>query len=222
MRVRHVPRLDVESVLDPHGSVWREARSIGIEMLGTPLALQPTEAIRTRWAGKKIGAVEHVELSAVHDGNLLAFRLEWSDPTENAEASENDVFIDGAAVLLPVVPGALVSTMGEPGKPVNAWYWRADEARGFEVIAEGIGTSQTLDSERVRSRGVWKGGKWRVVLARAMRVDTKETVAQLESGARTGFAVAVWDGASGERAGIKAFSGEWREMVLETPPAARG
>jgi hypothetical protein len=58
-----------------------------------------------------------------------------------------------------------------------------------------------------------------VVIARALRVDTQEPIAQLEPGAETGFGVAVWDGNQGERAGIKAFSGPlWLELQLDAVP----
>jgi hypothetical protein len=46
-------------------------------------------------------------------------------------------------------------------------------------------------------------------------------VAQLAPGERTGFALAVWEGSNGERAGIKAFSGDWRELRLGALPSAR-
>jgi DMSO reductase family type II enzyme heme b subunit len=59
------------------------------------------------------------------------------------------------------------------------------------------------------------------VIARALRVETAEPVAQLAAGQTTGFAVAVWEGGNGERAGIKAFSGEWRELALAAAPTAR-
>ncbi len=225
MRARYVPRLELGTLLDPDGAAWRGARPVGLELQGTPLALQPTAAIQVSLVGKKYGAVGHVDVSAVHDGRLLAFRLEWADPTENVEVTENTMFVDSVAVLLPVVPESMALTMGAPGLPVNGWHWRAGEEQGREVVAEGIGTTRSVESKLVQSRGTWKGGRWRVVIARALRVDTTESVAQLEAGTQTGFAVAIWDGGSGERAGIKAFSGGegglWEELQLESPPQAR-
>jgi DMSO reductase family type II enzyme heme b subunit len=37
----------------------------------------------------------------------------------------------------------------------------------------------------------------------------------LEAGKSVKVAFAVWDGASGERAGIKSFSKQWQELTLE-------
>jgi len=212
----------VEQLLDPDDPVWARAGEDPLQLIGTPAGLQPTAAIRNTWAGKKIGAVERVQVRAVHNGEILAFRLEWDDATQNDSLTDTTAFIDAAAIALPASPDAVTATMGAPGAAVNAWYWRADEKDGGRhLLAEGLGTTRTLDSGAVRSSGVWKDGRWRVVIARALQVKTSEPVAQLEPDQVTGYAVAVWDGAQQERAGIKGFSGEWRELRLAFEPMAR-
>jgi len=222
MRVSYVASLDLERVLDPSNDAWSATPSEEVALIGTPVGLQPTAAVRAAWTGKKIGAVERVALAALHDGKSLAFRLEWSDPTENREIADTTQFTDAAGVLLPSTAQSQVMTMGAPGAAVNAWYWRADGDQGRHVVAEGLGTSRTLDTTLVRGRGVWKEGRWHVVIARALRIDSRDPIAQLAAGEPTRFAVAVWDGASSERAGIKAFSGDWRELVLDAAaPAGR-
>ena len=222
MHAGNIPKLELEALLDPDGKPWRGVEAESLPLMGTPLGLQPTAAIRAAWADKKIGAVDRVAVAAVHDGRVLAFRLEWKDPSENRELTDTTSFPDAAAVLLPAAPDAAVLSMGAPGRPVTAWYWRADEdGRGRNVISEGIGTTRTLDLELVRARGVWKEGRWRVVIARALRAQSTEPVVQLTPGKTTGFAVTVWDGASGERGGIKAFSGDWRELRLDAVPTPR-
>jgi DMSO reductase family type II enzyme heme b subunit len=211
-----------KQLLDPDSRAWRAAGAESLRLIGTPVGLQPTAAIRAAWTGKSIGAVDRVTVAAVHDGEALAFRLEWDDATENRELADNTSFPDAAAVLLPSTADASVMTMGAPGAAVNAWYWRADESgSGRHVSAEGLGTSRTLDVELVRGAGVWKDGRWRVVIARALRVATGDPVAQLTPGERTRIAVAVWEGGHGERAGIKAFSGDWQGLELEPLPTAR-
>ena len=212
---------DLELLLDPEGRPWKGVRPVSVPLLGTPLGMQPTEAVRVSWSAKKIGAVERVAVAAAHQGEFLAFRLEWRDATESRVVGDTTSFPDAAAILLPSTPTSSAVTMGAPGAAVNAWYWRADEEHGRHVVAEGIGTSRTLDLALVRGRGVWKEGRWRVVVARALRVATGEPVAQLRPGERTGFAVAVWEGSSGERAGLKAFSGDWRELRLAGLSSAR-
>ena len=222
MQVAFVASTSLEELLQPDARLWRGARAERVALMGTPVGLQPTAAVRVAWTNRKIGAVGEVDVAAVCDGQRLAFRLEWADPSENRELVETTAFPDAAAVLLPVAKGAPVVTMGAPGQAVNAWYWRADEnGAGRQVVAEGIGTSRTVDVDLVKGQGLWKEGRWRLVIARALRVETAEPVAQLAAGQTTGFAVAVWEGGNGERAGIKAFSGEWRELALAAAPTAR-
>ena len=222
MKVQYVPRVDVEAALDPAGSLWSGVSAESVKMIGTPVGLQPTEMIRVAWMGKKIGAVESVSVSAVHDGAVLAFRLEWPDASEDREVGDTTAFPDGAAVLLPGAAGAPLMTMGIEGLAVNAWYWRADEdGRGRQVVSEGLGTTRTVDYELVKGRGVWRDGRWQAVIARALKVEISEPVAQLSSGEQTGFGVAIWEGSHGERAGIKAFSGDWLPLSLTNPPTAR-
>jgi len=223
MQVHHVGDMSLEALLDPEAPAWRGAVSKRLKLEGTPLEMQPTAVIRAAWKERKIGAIDHVRVAALHDGERLAFRLEWNDATENRGNGDNTDFPDGAAVLLPSVPFAPIFTMGAPGVAVNAWYWRADEDGGVrQVVAEGIGTSRTGAVEAGHSRGSWKEGRWRVVLARSLRMETTEPVAQLSLGEATGFGVAVWDGGSEERAGIKSFSGiQWQDLRLDALPTAR-
>jgi DMSO reductase family type II enzyme heme b subunit len=222
MRVRYVAGFDSETILDPGSRVWQGARTERVDLIGTPLGLQPTAAIIVAWVGKKIGVTERVEVAAVHDGQALAFRLEWGDAVENASLEDTTSFVDGAAVLLPGTAGAPLPTMGAVGLFVNAWYWRADQdGSGRHVVAEGVATSRTVDTELVKGRGVWKDGRWQVVIARALRVRTSEPVAQLSPGDVTQFGVAVWEGSNRERGGIKAYSLDWRELLLDAAPSAR-
>jgi DMSO reductase family type II enzyme heme b subunit len=110
-----------------------------------------------------------------------------------------------------------MAVMGAVGMAVNAWYWRADEnGRGRHVLAEGLGTSRTIDYEQVRGNGVYKDGRWQVVITRALKVESPDNPAQLEPGQSSGFGVAIWEGGKGERAGIKAISGDdWIPLDLQ-------
>jgi complex iron-sulfur molybdoenzyme family reductase subunit gamma len=222
MKVEYVPRIDVEAALDPNGGLWSGPPVETVKMLGTPVGLQPTDAIRVSWMTKKIGMVESVEVAAVHDGERVAFHLEWSDATENRSMDDTTAFPDAAGILLRVVEGAPATTMGAPTLPVNAWYWRADEdGGGRQVVAEGLGTTRPVEGDFVKSRGVWSNGRWKVVITRALKITTTEPAAQLEPGQVTGFGVAIWEGSNGERAGLKAFSGEFLELSLANLPTAR-
>jgi DMSO reductase family type II enzyme heme b subunit len=218
MQVRFVPRFDVDTVLQPDAALWQAAKPETVKLKGTPLDMQPSGAIKASWADKKIGAVDSVQVAAVHDGEQIAFRLEWSDPLADLEITDDTPFPDGCGVLFPTVEFAPMAVMGAVGMAVNAWYWRADEnGRGRHVLAEGLGTTRTIDEELVRGNGVHENQRWHVVITRPMQVKIgSEKPAQFEPGQSSGFGVAIWEGGRGERAGIKAISGDdWIKLDLE-------
>ena len=224
MKVRHVPRFEVDTVLQPDAALWRAEKAETVKLKGTPLDMQPSGAIKTSWAGKKIGAVEAVQVAAIHDGERIAFRLEWSDPIENREIGDITDFPDGCGILFPTVPFAPMAVMGAVGMAVNAWYWRADEnGRGRQLLAEGLGTTRIIDYELVR-------GKWRLrerALARGHHAgdegaELREAWLSSSPVKAGGFAVAVWEGGHGERAGLKAISGDdWIKLDIEAASDAK-
>ena len=155
---------------------------------------EPTAAVRTEFPEGSIGAIKQVSVAIAHNGGELAFRLEWSDASaESGAGGQDDVgFPDAAAILLPVRPGAPLMTMGAPGQPVNAWYWRADEnGTGRQVTAQGLGTTETIDRESVKCRGIHRQSEWAVVIARHLRVKGNQQVAQIDVGTGTAFSIAA-------------------------------
>lgn len=222
MQVRHTARTTPEVLLDPDSRIWSGSPAETVALIGTPAGLQPTAAIRVAWTGKSIGAVERVSVAAVHDGETLAFRLEWEDASEDAGLDDNTSFPDAAAIVLPAVPGAPIMTMGAADKPVTACYWRADEPNAARLIsAVGLGTSRTFDQHLASASGHWKEGRWRVVITRPLQISVGLRVAQLAPGDETGFGVAIWEGSHAERGGIKAFSGDWLPLSLDPIAAGR-
>jgi DMSO reductase family type II enzyme heme b subunit len=220
MKASYVARTDIQTLLDPDSKAWRGVASETLALIGTPAGMQPTAAIRASWMDRHIGAVEKVDVQALHNGEILAFRLEWEDATENGSITDNDTFPDAAAIALPASEDAPLVVMGAPGAPVNAWFWRADQPDGArEVSAEGLGTSRPLRGSPVQARGAWKGGRWRVVIARALQVADSKGAAQLTPGTETGFGVAIWEGSNQERAGIKSFSGDWLPLSIDATQA---
>ncbi len=222
MQVDFVGDTSIDALLDADDRIWAQHEKQEVSLVGTPAGMQPTAAIQVAWTNKKIGTVDRVDVSALHNGREIAFRLEWSATTENSKVADNDTFADAAAIALPVAPDAPIITMGAPGRPVNAWYWRADEPQNArQLSAEGLGTSLTFDRSVIQGRGSWKQGRWRVVLARALRVQSESPTAELVPGTPTGFGVAIWDGGNAERGGIKAFSGNWLPLELQAAPGER-
>jgi len=222
MKAHFLAGAGLDRMLEPT-SAWSASTAQDIALQATPLGMQPTAAIRASWQDRPYGAVRSVRAAALHDGVHLVFRLQWDDAQPDTNAGDGSVFADAAAVLLPSVAGAALITMGGPGAPVTAWYWRADEGeRGRHVVAQGIGSSRTIDQDTVQARARWQDGAWTVTLGRALQVRSDEPVAQLSPGQSVPFAVSVWEGSGGERAGIKSFSAQDLVLEIERSDGKRG
>jgi DMSO reductase family type II enzyme heme b subunit len=207
--------LDSKALLDPASPEWEKVPVETIAMGGTPLANQPSRYIRTVWADRPIGKVRFLSVRAAHNGKELLFHLEWQDESQDVDFNGRG-FPDGAGVLFPLNGEAPLDTMGSEEAPVDAWFWRADRPEAARSVhAHGIGTVEDGEKSRINARCGWKDGTWRVVLARPLAVAEQKAEVQFAAGKSTKVAFAVWDGGSGERAGIKSFSKQWRELSLE-------
>jgi DMSO reductase family type II enzyme heme b subunit len=216
MLAKYVP-LQPEALLDPEGGAWRGAAPVNVPLIATPAPLQPAQYIVMTYITKVVPGVNQVQVSALHNGEVLAFRLEWSDRTEDREIGDTNQFTDAAGVLLPVTDDAPLLQMGTPEQPVTGWYWSADsdaDGRGRHVRAEGLGTTEEVKRSAISVRSVRKPEGWAVVLTRSLVAAEGDPVASLEPGAKTKFAVAVWEGAAGERGGLKGYSGDWQPLEL--------
>jgi len=209
-----------EELLDPAAPAWAGVPAEQLAMAATPLANQPSEYIKASRDEKLIGKCHSLSVQAAHNGKDMFFRLSWGDDSQNAdEAVDTNMFPDGCGILLPIGAGdSPIEEMGSQAAPVNAWFWRAnykqDEARNS--VAHGLGTTEFSKTSPIRARGAWQQGVWTVVFTRPLSVPELQAEAvQLEPGKAVKVGFAVWDGGSGERAGVKSFSKEWRELALE-------
>jgi DMSO reductase family type II enzyme heme b subunit len=210
MEIRRVAA-DAAVLLDPMNPVWQQAAGQDFPMVPTPLKNNPAiEAVSPFIAqSTDHGVVHGLNAAGLHNGKVLALRLSWTSDKHDTIA-DLDQFVDGVAVMFPLSSRASAVTMGSPGEPVNAWYWKADKAdQPFDVVAEGYGTStrRTGKDAQLVSKASHKAGRWHVVLQRPLRVGNQ--YAQFEPGTPTRLAFGVWSGGNRERAGRKSFSGEF-------------
>jgi hypothetical protein len=81
-----------------------------------------------------------------------------------------------------------------------------------DLNAVGFSTLTLQDSQDVMGKGIWSGGKWRVILYRPMTTKDKEDV-QFKKGLKY-ISFAVWDGANLEKDGQKSIS-TWHKLTIE-------
>lgn len=87
------------------------------------------------------------------------------------------------------------------------------------LAAIGFGTLTPQPEQVVQGQGMWSDGKWHVVLRRGLRGTGKNDVSFAPT-AVVPFAVALWDGAQGDRNGRKMVS-YWYRLRLESQSAKR-
>jgi len=94
---------------------------------------------------------------------------------------------------------------------------RRSSVEDLNALGFGTLTSQPTEDQNVQGRGIWKGGKWRVVMVREMQSKSDRDT-QFTPGQSLPVAFAVWDGAQGDRDGQKAVS-VWQRLDIEKAPS---
>lgn len=184
---------------DPMAAVWDKAPS-------STFPLSP----QVHWPDRiQEVTVKNVTARAVHDGEAIAIRLEYNDPTQDEQDAAALEFMVGdkkahfahAQEMLQVEGGS-----------VNIWYWNNAEGPK-DLYAKGFGTLRPHKQQNVDATGTWQDGTWYVVFSRPLNTGDPEDV-QITPGDWSNIAFAVWDGkiVSGtpkEQGSQKAVSSWW-------------
>lgn len=83
-----------------------------------------------------------------------------------------------------------------------------------ELYAESWNKVVSHENQFARGRGVWKDGRWRLVVSRPM-VSEDARDASLEGRSKTFASFAVWDGGSNNVGSRKMVSDGWIELEIE-------
>jgi DMSO reductase family type II enzyme heme b subunit len=204
---------------DPAAPFWSATAPVEVGV-----ASQRTVRLHDKRANAALdapGGPGAVTVRAATDGKDLAVLLEWKDPTEDhLGANETDAFGDSAALQLPLRFGAGVRLpyvgMGDDEQKVAIHLQRAGASGTVarEGIAAGFGTLVRADVGGARAAMSYDraSGSWRAAFVRPLAAGGQDLRRALVP-----FAVAVWDGARGERGGNKALSG-WKLLRLPGLP----
>jgi len=204
-----------DELLKLDSSVWAAATEYKIEMATTPLANQPSPYIKATRDEKDLGMVKESRIRALHNGKEVFFRIKWKSEEANLTIGDLDTFPDAMALLFPIKSAeeTPIKEMGKVDAPTNSWYWRADfDNKPKNQIAEGLSTSLYTEESSIVASSEWKNGEWTVIMGRAL--EAPEDSVKLAAGGKKSIGIAAWEGATGERGGVKAFSKEWRDLIL--------
>jgi len=195
-------------LLNPLHPQWEQVNGIHVDLSPTPIAMQPTKAIRAAFEDKKYGLIEQANFQAVHDGQSVYFRTSWKDAHKDDRVTDNDSFVDQMALMLPLTKNSVFLTMGSMSDPVELWRWKADQETPQQIKAEGVGTTENIQDDAMQSQAVWKDGRWYVVMQRDM-VTPSDNSANFIPGEQQRCSLALWAGHNQERGGIKSISMRW-------------
>lgn len=203
----------ITALADPASPQWQGIERETVALVATPLALV-RETSPFLALSDDHGRVQRLEARAAHDGTAIALHLSWDAAEPSTAVRDLDQFVDGIAAMFPLAAGAPAISMGAPGKPVNAWHWKAGAPAPYDVLATGYGTTrrERTAAHALHAQVLHADGKWQVVFWRAL--DAGADRVRFRPGASTGIAFAVWSGANRERSGRKSFSGEFAPLEI--------
>lgn len=221
--VIEVKTVSTEPALEPDSQFWTSADG----PKKTIIELGPQLITNPQWPDPSI---KNVTVSAAKNNSHIAIRLEWDDATVDNKFSPSNLYTDQIAIMFPLNSGNEVPliTMGEDGKPVNIWLWKAVLQEEIEssksstgkqksvfpggginspvddLNAEGFSTLTAQDHKDVMGKGVRVGNSWHVVFKRKLTNTEKDDVQFKKSSA---MAIAAWNGGNRETNGQKGIAG---------------
>lgn len=187
--------------------------------------------------------VNAVWVQALHDGEEVALRLSWSDPSRSPdpdwtaewqprvldmmEATIPDSVEAGprpdriAVQFPPEVPEGNERPyflMGTDQDPVYLWRWNSEDEGAREVEARGMAnyTPHADATQNVAADATWEAGQWRVVLRRPVQAAEDANEISLGVGETVPVAFFAWDGDNGEE-GSRSSISSWYFLHLAEP-----
>jgi DMSO reductase family type II enzyme heme b subunit len=151
---------------------------------------------------------------ALTNGSHIAFRCEWSDPTESRGAISDAAFLQFAAKE----GSKPYFLFGDADKPVVAWLWRAGAAGGPDPLEQLRGTGPDAVSAGAApftATARWVRGRWQVIWTRPVAGEP-----QFGSGGFVPILFSTFDGANAERGNQRATS-TWIYVTCESAGSMR-
>jgi DMSO reductase family type II enzyme heme b subunit len=204
-RIVTAGRASSTAALEPDSADWRSAAVVSLALQRTPL-LYATDAPAAL-------EISSVQVQLLRGGGAAFLRLEWADPSRDAnslaqararrapeqlveQSPATNRFSDGVAVMVPKnapADGVFPSLqMGDSLHPVVLYYF--DATRGAGVM-EASGRSTTKRTgQKFPAKSAYSSGRWTVTMQ----------IPELPPGMP--LAVAVWNGSQQDRDGRKGFS----------------
>lgn len=219
----------------PDDEAWEAAERYYIPLVGQ-IVIQP------RWFSP---TVDGVWVQALHDGEELALRLTWHDPSrspdpaweawraslarfmEPAEGDQPasqppDAFTIQFPSVMPEGRDLPYFLGGDSRSPVYLWRWRSDRQGIEEALSHEFGQPEPLrpaDGAGLAAAASFDEGAWSLVVRRRLESAEPERRIGFPTGEAIPIAFFAQDGSSGE-AGNRGSISSWYFLYLDRPVAA--
>lgn len=232
-RVRDVIRaVRVEGVVaeQPGEAAWAE-----VEAFWVPLVGQIVE--KPRWFAP---TVDGVWVQAMHNGERLALRIAWNDPSASPDSSWQE-WLERIARTMTEVDGPVPTTQGpdrldvqfplaltdgmeqpyflrgDTRRPVYLWRWTSEPDRVVEGTATGFGTFEPHGGGNATThRARFEAGQWQLVITRALAAREEREALSFVEGRAIPMAFYAADGSNGED-GERGAVSSWFQIYLAVP-----
>ncbi|MEW6510378.1 MAG: ethylbenzene dehydrogenase-related protein [Bacteroidota bacterium] len=125
-----VPVAEIAAFRNPSADVWQNVKAVELPLISLWQRDTPTD---------------RVSVQTVNDGTMIAFRLQWEDPTQNDDGLHASRFGDAAAIQFPLDPASdPFFGMGDTSFAVNIWQWKSWWDRDLSVNGGYAGVNTTF------------------------------------------------------------------------------
>lgn len=215
VKVGRIPgTIYLRSQNDPDDLIWDRLPMYRVGLYAAPPVHQ---SVRLRFEADTAFEAKHMYFQVARSAERFYLRLRWKDATENRSTTVDD-FRDGVAVQFALEGADTSYMMGSgPDKPVNIWYWRADQEQIENLAAGGYGSTTRLPEQAIDGASAWvaeeiqQDSEWHVVMSRPLKVKGEHQV-DLER-KQIPMVFAVWEGDHNQRDGDKRVTPNW--ILLE-------
>ena len=156
--------------------------------------------------------VVSVAVQAVYNGEAVAWRLSWDDPSQDQHGSPDAL----ALVLKPeAAQGDTVTLQAWPyaGAPaLDVCYWSAEDNAARETVTTDYATAAAREAAQasLTAAARYEDGQWQLIVQRPARPTNPERAASMTPDEFVSMAFAVWEGGN---PGARAVS-PWIDLVL--------
>jgi mono/diheme cytochrome c family protein len=213
----------------PDAAAWQNVERFWVPLVGQIIA-------KPRWFAP---TVDGVWVQALHDGNTLALRVAWDDPSKSPDPVW-DEWLGRMSKTLTDVDGPLATQQGpdrlvvqwaqnpndeskrpyflggDAKMPVYVWRWTS-EPRLEEGTQTGIGKFTAMPNVSVKQSAKYVDGQWQVVFTRPLLASSDTTqVPHFNTGRAIPVGFFAADGSSGEDE-IRGAVSTWYTVYLDVP-----